>query len=252
MIIEATMNTARHQTIHELLEKALRQITDARTQITTFEGHLHEIKSQIDQSLEAIDSVLKETETGEHEVEKVRNDVAVTLGEMFEQMTRIVDGARDQMLHQHDVAPITQPVQVEQDQTKQEQTQFESESSEPESSLPEVLNGNEAGQRAAESLDEMVSTIKEETSLSQQVQAMETPQIAEPQTHPQEEPAVETPKEKELGNSDALSTLLAKARAASGETPEGPTELTSLAEEEEDTQAVNELLQNTSGSFIAQ
>ena len=239
------MNTPQHQTIRELLEKALQQITDAQSQVTAFEGHLHEIKSQIDQSLEAVDSILKEVETGEQQVEKVRNDVAVTLGEMFEEMTRIVDGARDQMLHQHNTTPNTQPAQVE-----QEQTPPELESSEPELSPDEVLNGNEAGQRATESLDEMVSTIKEETSTSQQVQDIETPQIAEPQTCQQEEPAAEAPKEP--GNSDALSTLLAKARAVSGETSEGPTELTPLADEEEDPQAVNELLQNTSGSFIAQ
>ena len=243
MIIESTMNTSQHQTIRNLLEKALQQVASAQSQVTAFEGHLHEIKSQIDQSLEAIDSVLKEIETGEQQVEKVRNDVAVTLGEMFEQMTRIVDGTRNQMLHQHDKTPNTQAAQVEQDQT-----QIESESSEPELS-PEVLNGNEAGQRATESLDAMVSTIEEATS-QQQTDTAETPQIAEPQTCQQEEPAAE--ESKMPGNSDALSTLLAKARAASGKTFEGPTELTPLAEEEEDPQAVNELLQNTSGSFIAQ
>jgi len=236
MIIEATMNTPQSQMIRELLEKALQQVSDAQSQVAAFEGHLHEIKLQISQSLKAIDSVLKEVETGEQQVEKVRNDVAVTLGEMFEQMTRIVDGARDQVLHQHEVTPNTQPAQVEQEQTQPELSS-------------EALNGNEAGQRVTETLDEMVSTIKEETS-QQQNQVMETPQIAEPQTRQQEESAAEA--SKEPGNSDALSTLLAKARAVSGKTFEGPTELTPLAEEEEDPQAVNELLQNTSGSFIAQ
>jgi hypothetical protein len=61
--------------------------------------------------------------------------------------------------------------------------------------------------------------------------------------------------EKVPGSADSLSTLLAKARAVTGETDEtDETDATEspLVGEDEDAETVSELLKNTSGSFVAQ
>lgn len=252
------MSTPDHQTIRELLENALQQVVGTQSQVTVFENQLREIKSQLDLSLQSIDAVLKEIEVGEQKVEKVRNDVAATLGEMFEHMSQIVNGARDRMLQQQDDDPQAQSPAEE----SPEIDAIPTGQSDPEPSTGESLNGNEAGQRAAESLDEMMSTIDEVNSddiNSRQKDAGEAvaqePPMTAPQTaqnvQPQEESSQEE-KPKSPGSSDSLSAVLAKARAASGENVEGPIELTPLDGEGEDTQAVNELLQNTSGSITTQ
>lgn len=257
-ITKRPMSTPDHQTIRELLENALQQVVGTQSQVTVFENQLREIKSQLDLSLQSIDAVLKEIEVGEQKVEKVRNDVAATLGEMFEHMSQIVNGARDRMLQQQDDDPQAQSPAEE----SPEIDAIPTGQSDPEPSTGESLNGNEAGQRAAESLDEMMSTIDEVNSddiNSRQKDAGEAvaqePPMTAPQTaqnvQPQEESSQEE-KPKSPGSSDSLSAVLAKARAASGENVEGPIELTPLDGEGEDTQAVNELLQNTSGSITTQ
>ena len=346
-----TTNAINQQAIRELLEKALQQVVTTQSQVSTIEEYLQEIKSQVNLSLESIDTILKQVETSEQNAEKVRSDVAATLGEMFDHMSRIVNGAREKMIHQQETqnrdtlisnhsqsemvteaAPettgeileetseslpepkpeetvaqeaavtidaenlkIAEPEIAEQEggetageasqeietpthdaeqQTKQPADPEIEQSIEPQAGQQPVesLNGNEAGQRAAESIDEMMSTIREsnqmlvepapqvETEIAQEemvqpeaaVQTeIELPKTSDVVQEQAEAPSEESPKETHNGPGSVkpLSELLAKARAG-GEPVEGPTELTPMIDE--DTEAVNELLNNTSGSIVAQ
>ena len=284
-----TTDTQYHEAIRGLLENALRQVETTQSQVTAVEGQLHDIKTQIDQSLEAIDSVLKQLENREHQAEKVRGDVAATLGEMFEQMTRIVNGARDQMMQQHandhhrvkSIAQIdaeTQPAGELPEPSLMETTS----ESEADSPVPQVdnatdnaieviidepaptpmqaipteqppadpLTGSEVGQRAADSLNEVIATIDETKTYPETLPEIET------QSKLETESATNEPHGP--GSAESLSTLLAKARAVSGETEEVateaatelPLEIPSFVGEDEDAEAVSELLKNTSGSFV--
>jgi len=256
-----TTDTQNHQDICGLLENAQHQVEATQSQVTAIEGQMQEIKSQIDRSLEAITSVLKQLETREQQADRLHSDMAAKLGEMFEQMTRIVNGARDQMLHHpagkstaQDTAQDVAEMPVE--QAPVEQIPVES----PTEQAPaESLTGPEAGQRATASLNEMIATIDEtkvsETKVLESSEKTQTPLEVVPEisTVTQPEPAPETDEINGPGSADSLSTLLAKARAASsGEMNEAATELPPLVDEEEDAQTVSELLKNTSGSFVAQ
>jgi len=297
-----TTDTQNHQTIRSLLENALQQVLSTQQQVTAIESQLHEIKSQIDLSLEAIDTVLKQCETDDHDAEKVRSDVAATLGEVIEHVSRIVNDARDQMLNprsdesdSQDVAPIVAEAVNEDvnEATREElaETNFDEptpveslaeslldESLSTESPASGSLTGPQVGQRATESLNEMIATIDETnaetgTSLedgisgSESVTEIEAQAIVsrEPETAPLSETAASEPAlfeaevksaKKEVpkgpGSADSLSELLAKAKAASSETDTPATDLTPLDDEEEDAQAVSELLKTTSGSFATQ
>ena len=254
-----TTDTQNHEAIRGLLENALRQVESTQSQVTAVEGQLHEIKSQIDHSLEAIDSVLKQLEARTQQVEQVRSDVAATLGEMFEQMTRIVNGARDQMLHHHDDESTTVNSTETPPTSELEEPSSMETTSEPENAIDdsvpsqptlteetptESLTGPQAGRRATASLNEMIATI-DETKMPQ-----DTVPETQADTKPESEPV--TKEMKGPGSADSLNTLLAKARAASAETNEVATELPPLVDEEEDAETVNEVLKNTSGSFMAQ
>ncbi len=275
-----SIDSQNHQAIRGLLENALHQVVATQTQVTSIEGQLHEIKSQIDLSLESIDSVLKQLEASEQKVEKVRSDVAATLGEMFEHMSRIVNGAREQMMQGHaDEASSQQPVTPEMptgsviEESIPEKSAIEHAAATPvDETTSESLSGGEAGQRATASLNEMIATIDEtnappETEVESQIESppdapaealMETPPEtlpvqetpATPETEPQTSTEPETPKGP--GSADSLSALLAKARAATGAVLAPATEAAPIVGEEEDAQTVNELLHNTSGSFVAQ
>ena len=241
-------NLQDHEAIRGLLEKALRQVEATQSQVTDVETQLHEIKSQIDQSLEAIDSVLQQWETRVQHAEQVRGDVAATLSEMFEQMTRIVNGARDQMLHHHageSTACIATELLPESELPEPSAVETVSESGADipvvptEQASAESLTGSQAGQRATSSLNKMIATIDE----------THTPPDIMPETKSEPEPVTE--EAKGPGSADSVSELLAKARAVSSEPNETATELPPLVDEEEDAETVSELLKNTSGSFVA-
>jgi len=298
-----TTDTQNHKAIRSLLENALQQVLSTQEQVAVIESRLQDIKSQIDLSLEAIDPVLKQLETGD-QAEKVRSDVAATLGEVIEHVSRIVNDAREQMLNprcdesdSQDVSPhvtgaITEAVN---EATREElaETNFDEptpvvslaeslldESLSTESPASDSLTGPQVGQRATESLNEMIATIDETnaetgTSLedgipgSESVTEIEAQAIVsrEPETEREQlpetvasEPALfeaevksaEKEAPKGPGSTDSLSELLAKAKAASSETGLPATDLAPLDDDEEDVQAVSELLKTTSGSFATQ
>jgi len=296
-----TTDTQNYQAIRGFLDNALQQVLATQTQVKAIESQMREIKSQIDLSLEAIDPVLKQLETGD-QAEKVRSDVVATLGEVIEHVSRIVNDARDQMLNprsdesdSQDVAPIVAEAVNEDvnEATREElaETNFDEltpveslaeslldESLSTESPASDSLTGPQVGQRATESLNEMIATIDETnaetgTSLedgisgSESVTEIEAQAIVsrEPETAPLSETAASEPAlfeaevksaKKEVpkgpGSADSLSELLSKAKAASSEAGTPATDLTPLDDEEEDAQTVNELLKTTSGSFTTQ
>jgi len=270
-----TTDTQNHQAIRGLLENALQQVLSTQQQVTAIESQLQEIKSQIDLSLEAIDPVLKQCETGSHHAEKVRNVVAATLGEMFEHVSRIVNDAREQMLNPRsdesdfqDVSPDVTKVSTEV-LTEAEEALAETVPDEP--TPVETLTGPQVGQRATESLNEMIATIDESkvATNTETGKSQEEEDVSEPETEPEIEQLPETvvseptlpevnvtSAEKAVpkgpGSTDSLSELLAKSKAASSETGTPATDLTPLDDEEEDAQTVSELLKTTSGSFVTQ
>ena len=279
-----TTSTNNHQAIHELLEKALQQVMAAQEQVSIIEGQLHEVKSQVGTSLESIDTVLKQIEAGEQNAEKVQVDVTATLDEMFDHMSRIVNGAREQMLQQRNIDPVVLPSpggqsekestteempaeEIATSETTQDQETPDSEEiaavepSNAEQSSKESLSGEGVGQRAAASIDEMMSVIQknEEAQVSTEIEpgneaATETKPAAQPETSENELQSdaisgLETEEQGGPGSTKSLGELLAKARAASGTVSSGPTELSPLVEE--DAEAVNELLQNA-GPFVTQ
>ncbi|MCL2623493.1 MAG: hypothetical protein FWD31_07495 [Planctomycetaceae bacterium] len=268
-----TTDTLNHEEIRSLLVNALRQVETTQSQVTVVEGQLHELKSQIDLSLEAIDSILKQLENREQQAEKVRDDVAATLSEMFEQMTQIVNGARDQMLQCHDgeapaqpavemplanelselppletvvpaepqtlVPPSEATTETVAEDTTEDTTVNVAENVMDEPTPAETLTGPQVEQRATESLNEMIATIDD------------TNPLPETQAETKPGPMPVTEKVKTPGSADSLNALLAKARAVSGETDKTAAELPPLVDDEEDAQALSELLKNTSGSFVA-
>ena len=332
-----TIDTQNPRAIRGILENTLNQVLSTQTQVTAIERQLREIQSQIDLSLEAVDPVLKQLETlgtGRHQAEKVRSDMAATLSGMLEQVSHIVNDARDQMLNfrenrsdtpdanPHAVDAVTEAVlkvtreavaEIEPDEpTPGESLSSESPTGElpseesltaelptgelrsaeslsselPTGELPseESLTGSQVGQRATESLNEMIAAVAEtntETDPSQEqeeksqwepeMEATEVQALASQERETQRTPIPETPAtepappasevnspEKEApkgpGSRDSLSELLAKAKAASPETDSAATDLTPLddEEDEEDAQTVSELLKTTSGSFVTQ
>jgi len=262
-----TSNTQDHQAIRNILETALQQVEATQSQITTIKGQLQEIKSQIDLSLETIDSALKQLDSQEQSTVQMRSEVATTLSEMFEQMTRIVNGAREQMLQhrsgnqdcdttdqaiiQEPVADITEDVVPEEEGLAEETLKV---TVPVEDMPPESLTGSQVGQRATTSLNEMIATIDENnTSPATEPPSPEKTEIAEPVLQKPAELALSETKEVQgLGSADSLNESLAKARTASDEKDDVATDLPPIVDEEEDAQAVSELLKTTSGSFVAQ
>ena len=253
-----TIDTQNNQAIRGNLENALRQVESTQTQLTAIEGQLQEIKSQINK---AVDTVLKQAEVNERNTEKVRNDVAATLGEMFDQMTSIVNGARHQMLQPQNEEPTAQtvvetPPDIETPTVDEIPTEIVSETEilPTEETLTESLTGSQVGQRASASLSEMIATIDEEENAPQEPEHHEET-VATIQTPPDTEENAEADEVPTCpGSTNSLSELLVKAKAAAGETDYDDSELMSfddnLNDEEEDPQAVSELLKNTSGSVI--
>ena len=290
-----TTDTQNHQAIRGLLENAVQQVLSTQKQVAAIESRLQEIKSQIDLSLEAIDPVLQQWETGDRDVEKVRNDAAATFDEIFDHVSRIVNDAREQMLNprsdgagSQDVSPNATEAAAEviaeamgetvpDEPTPVEPTPVEPtpvESTPVETLSAETLTGSQVGQRATESLNEMIATIDEthtetkaETDMSQEQEPVsETEPETEPETETETPEVVSREREttevevqsvaKEVpkgpGSMDSLSELLAKAKAASSETGSPAADFPSLDDEEEDAQTVSELLKTTTGSFATQ
>ena len=211
-----TTDTQNHQAIRGLLENALQQVLSTQEQVTAIESQLQEIKSQIGLSLEAIDPVLKQCETG-NQAEKVRNDVAATLGEMIEHVSRIVNETREKMLKPrsdefHDVTlnatgavtvgAITDTVNEVTREAKEALAEVVSDEPTPAESLPEeslsaelpaaeTLTGPQVGQRATESLNEMIATIDESNTETNAEAAMSQDEVSE--SEPETESEAETP-----------------------------------------------------------
>lgn len=243
-----TSDTFNNQSIRCFLENAIQHVESVQTQVTTIEDRLQEIKSQIDLSLEAIDTVLKQAEVNERNSEKVRSDVAATLGEMFEQMTSIVNGARDQMLQPQEGVSAGQTIE-----------EIPSDTGIPTETVPKIattaqapsesLTASQVGQRASESLREMIATINDEEiapleqeRLEETVATNQTPSDTQANEEAEEVPTC-------AGSKNSLSELLVKAKAATDETEHDGSELMPY-DGEDDPQAVSELLKNTSGSVI--
>ena len=241
-----TTDIKNHQAIRGLLEKALQQVSSTQKQVTAIESELQELKSQIDLSLEAIDPVLKQLESGGSQAEKVRHDVSATLCEMFDQVSRIVNTSREQLLNFREDESDTKEINPTAMETEAEtlvETLAQTVPEEPtpmESPVPPVesLTGPQVGQRATESLNEMIETIGGTNA---------EPVLPETKIKSDEKETSKGP-----GSLDSLSALLAKAEAASSETDSAVGDLTSLDDEEEDVQTVSELLKTTSGSFATQ
>ena len=245
-----TTDTQNHQAIRGILENALQQVLSTQRQMTVIEGQLQEIRSQIDLLLEAIDPVLKPLETDGDQTEKVRTEVSATLSAMFEQVSRIVNNTREQMLNPRDDVTNTQEALAETVPAEPPPVKPQTE----ESLSAESLTGSQVGQRATESLNAMIATIDEtntETIIEADMpQVQEEPESIQPEVKAKSEEK-ETPKGP--GSTESLNDLLAKAKVAARGTDSAAIDLTPLDDdEEEDAQTVNELLKTTSGSFATQ
>jgi len=251
-----TTDTQNYQAIRGFLDNALQQVLATQTQVKAIESQMREIKSQIDLSLEAIDPVLKQLETleaGEHHAEKVRNDMAATLCEMFEHVSSIVNNARDQVLNTRsdetnteDVNPHVKEAVLETTRealaeiVPDESTPLEPQSAETLSA--KSLTGSQVGQRVTESLNEMIATIDETNAETDTLQEQE--EELEPEAEAEIESQTVSPQEQETESVPQVETVALEPDSVAAD-------LTML-DDEEDAQTVNELLKTTSGSFDTQ
>jgi len=217
-----TTDTLNHQAIRGLLENALQQVLSTQMQVTAIESQLQEIKSQIDLSLEAIDPVLKQCETGD-DAEKVCSDMAAKLGEMFDHVSWVVNHAREQILNpgsEESDSPYANPKAAEAvtvgaateaiKEAEEALAETVADEPTPAESLPveslsveiqteESLTGPQVGQRATESLNEMIATIDESnTETNTGVDASQEEEVSESEPETESEMATQAVVSQEL------------------------------------------------------
>ncbi|MDR1491859.1 MAG: hypothetical protein LBT05_03945 [Planctomycetaceae bacterium] len=262
-------NQEQNQTsLLESLETTRQQITTAQSEIETIVNRMQTFATQIGIALKSLDSMEATFEKmidNEQNAENNSDKVAQTLEEMFRQVSSIVNNTKEKLKaptpQEEIVIAETTPTASEKPEIETSNEKITDQITETASNVipqaetksTEVLNGIEAGERAADSIDELLSNIDAaETNVEKTATTkIEIAETTEPTPIVSPEQATITPPEalKEIDEpaktTAALNEALAKAKAIAGS-------IADVAETDaEDDDAIDKLLKNTSSSFVA-
>jgi regulator of replication initiation timing len=169
-----TNQEQKHSSLLESLETAHQQMTVTHLEIKTVINQMQTLATQIETTFKSLDSLktaFQEIVDKKQSAEKNNNNVVETLDEMFRQVTNLVNHTKEKLrpskseeeiafapeiTPSSEISPNTEMTAEEQSAAKTINTAVKT-SSQPETG--QVLDGIQAGKRAAASLDELISDI---------------------------------------------------------------------------------------------